>query len=162
MHSLSKQTEKQASNKVKLIAVAVGILVTGLVFVVEQLGSIFQLSTQLTGLVSGSLLAMFALGMMSRSANSKVWIFTEIDMRIYFVFEFSFPSVVVPFDFRVWSLAWARHAYCWPLCLSVPSWIIYRKIQRYQCKPMNVQLMVIRSSNITCTLTESMGDFIIS
>lgn len=70
--SLSKQTEKQASNKVKLIAIAVGILVTSLVFVVEHLGSIFQIVNQIGGLVPGALFSMFALGMTSRSANTKV------------------------------------------------------------------------------------------
>lgn len=70
--SLSKQTEKQASNKVKLIAVAVGILVTSLVFVVERLGSVFEVVMQLNGILSGAMLAMFVLGMASRSANTKV------------------------------------------------------------------------------------------
>lgn len=69
---MSKQTEKQASNKVKLITVAVGILVTSLVFVVEQLGSVFQVGAQLSGIVSGALFTMFVLGMTSRSANTKV------------------------------------------------------------------------------------------
>lgn len=90
LYSLSKQTEKQASNKVKAITVAVGILVTSLVFVVEQLGSIFQLTTQLSGLVSGSLLTMFTLGMTSRSANTKVSTSLQIYMRIFcFVLFFS-------------------------------------------------------------------------
>lgn len=71
-NSLSKQTEKQASNKVKLIAVAVGVLVTSLVFVVEHLGSVFQVAMQLSGVVAGAMFTMFVLGMCSRSANTKV------------------------------------------------------------------------------------------
>lgn len=56
----------------KLITVVVGILVTILVFVIEHMGSAFQVGAQLSGLVSGQLLAMFFLGTTSRSANTKV------------------------------------------------------------------------------------------
>lgn len=73
MYSVSKQTEKQASTTMKLITLIVGILVTLLVFLVEQLGSVFQVSAQLSGIMAGSLLAMFILGMTSRSANTKVF-----------------------------------------------------------------------------------------
>lgn len=72
IHSLPKQTEKQASNKVKLITVAVGILVTSLVFIVEQLGSVFQVGAQLSGISCGALFTMFILGITSRTANTKV------------------------------------------------------------------------------------------
>ena len=58
----------------KLLSVAIGILVTILVFVVEQLGTIFEVTMQLSGIVAGSIGAIFMLGMFSRSANAKVHI----------------------------------------------------------------------------------------
>lgn len=73
---LRQQTEKEASNKMKLIAVLVGIVVTTLVFLVEKLGSVFQVSLSIGGIFTGSILAMFILGMTSRSANAKVSVFS--------------------------------------------------------------------------------------
>lgn len=56
----------------KWITVSVGILVTSLVFIVEHLGSVFQVGMQLSGIVAGAMFTMFVLGMASRSANTKV------------------------------------------------------------------------------------------
>lgn len=72
---LRKQTEKEASNKMKLIALLVGILSTTLVFLMEKLGSVFQVSMSISGIFVGSILAIFILGMTSRSANTKVSVF---------------------------------------------------------------------------------------
>lgn len=70
--SLRKQTDKEASNTMKWISVVLGVIVTILVFLVEKMGSIFKMSMSMSGIFTGSFLAMFALGMTSRSANTKV------------------------------------------------------------------------------------------
>ncbi|XP_055316602.1 sodium-coupled monocarboxylate transporter 1-like [Sitodiplosis mosellana] len=70
-HCLGKQTEKQASNTMKWICVVLGIIVTILVFLVEKLGSVFQIGISIGGVFTGSFLSMFVLGMTSRSANAK-------------------------------------------------------------------------------------------
>lgn len=56
----------------KWISVVLGILMTALVFVVEKLGSVFQIGISISGVFTGSFLSMFILGMTSRSANTKV------------------------------------------------------------------------------------------
>lgn len=65
-------TEKQVSNILKLIVVIIGVIATSLVLVVEHLGGILPLSIAVSGVTSGPLLGLFALGMLFPSANSKV------------------------------------------------------------------------------------------
>jgi sodium-coupled monocarboxylate transporter 8/12 len=66
-----ENTEKTASNIMKLLVVILGILILGLVFVVERMGQIFQITIVLSGLTGGTLLGIFTMGMLSRSVNSK-------------------------------------------------------------------------------------------
>lgn len=70
--SYTKATEKQASNIMKCTVVILGIIVTGLVFVAERMGSIFQMGVSLSSLASGAYLGIFTLGMISRRTNAKV------------------------------------------------------------------------------------------
>lgn len=56
----------------KWLVVVLGIIVTGLVFVVEKLGPVFQVGTSISGITVGAFLGIFTIGMTSRSANTKV------------------------------------------------------------------------------------------
>lgn len=56
----------------KWLVVLFGIIVTLLVFVVEQLGPVFLVGVSLTGITAGAFLGIFTIGMVSRSANTKV------------------------------------------------------------------------------------------
>lgn len=49
-----------------------GVVTILLVFVIERLGSIMHLGYSLHGLTSGALLALFTVGMLSRTVNAKV------------------------------------------------------------------------------------------
>lgn len=62
----------QASNIMKVAVLVIGVIVTALVFVVERLGSVFQVGSSLFGLSAGPYLGIFTIGMISRTANSKV------------------------------------------------------------------------------------------
>ncbi|KAF5303911.1 hypothetical protein FQA39_LY01696 [Lamprigera yunnana] len=64
-------TEKQKSNILKLIVIVAGVVCTLLVFVVERLGGIFQLSITFGGITAGTLVGLFSLGMLFPSANTK-------------------------------------------------------------------------------------------
>lgn len=66
-----KATEKRASDAMKFIVVLLGIVMIGLVFVVERMGQVFSLHFAITGLFAGTQLGMFTVGMMSRTANTK-------------------------------------------------------------------------------------------
>ncbi|EDS33850.1 sodium/solute symporter [Culex quinquefasciatus] len=64
-------SERSSSATMKLIVVILGLLVIGLVFIVEKLGSIVQMAVSCTGVISGSVMGMFTLGMVSTRANTK-------------------------------------------------------------------------------------------
>jgi Na+/proline symporter len=64
-------TEKTASNIIKIMVVMIGMTCLFLVYIVEQLGSIFGLGIAMSGITSGSLLGIFLLGMFSPKINSK-------------------------------------------------------------------------------------------
>lgn len=51
--------------------VILGILCVGMVFVVDRLGDIFQLSMTVTGITSGAMLGLFSLGMLVPWATTK-------------------------------------------------------------------------------------------
>lgn len=68
----SSTTEKRASDLMKILVMLLGALCTLLVFVVEKLGGIIQLSYSLSGITAGPLLGIFALGMLFPAANTKV------------------------------------------------------------------------------------------
>ncbi|XP_035773784.1 sodium-coupled monocarboxylate transporter 1-like [Anopheles albimanus] len=63
--------EDTASMIVKIMVVTIGVLCLGLVFVVEQLGSIFSLAISVSGVTSGTMLGIFFLGMFSPHVNGK-------------------------------------------------------------------------------------------
>lgn len=65
-------TEKRASDIMKLIVIINGAVCTTLIFVVERLGGIIQLSYSLSGITAGPLMGLFTLGMLFPSANAKV------------------------------------------------------------------------------------------
>lgn len=62
----------QASNVMKWIVVIAGIIVTLLVFVVERLGSVFHVGISIAGIMSGAFLGIFTMGMITRTANTRV------------------------------------------------------------------------------------------
>ncbi|XP_055642492.1 sodium-coupled monocarboxylate transporter 1-like [Toxorhynchites rutilus septentrionalis] len=64
-------TEKSSSTTMKIIVVVLGLVVLALVFVVEKMGSIVQMAVSCTGVISGSVMGMFTLGMMSPRCNTK-------------------------------------------------------------------------------------------
>lgn len=65
-------TEKTASTFMKVIVVVIGTIFTAMVFIVEKMGGIIQLSYSLGGITSGPILGLFTLGMLFPKANSKV------------------------------------------------------------------------------------------
>lgn len=71
-HMPADITEKTISNIMKLIVVIVGLLSLGLVFVVEKLGGVVEVSLSLHGITAGPLLGLFTLGMLFPFANAKV------------------------------------------------------------------------------------------
>lgn len=54
------------------IVFVLGFVVLALVFVVEKLGTIFQIVISLSGLAAGTVLGLFTAGMLSRKFNTKV------------------------------------------------------------------------------------------
>ncbi|XP_019550433.3 sodium-coupled monocarboxylate transporter 2 [Aedes albopictus] len=64
-------SEQSSSTAMKVIVVLLGVIVIILVFVVEKLGSIIQMAISCTGVISGSILGMFTIGMVSTKANTK-------------------------------------------------------------------------------------------
>ncbi|XP_062547223.1 sodium-coupled monocarboxylate transporter 1-like [Armigeres subalbatus] len=64
-------SEQSSSTAMKMIVVLLGAIVIVLVFVVEKLGSIIQMALSCTGVISGSILGMFTIGMVSTKANTK-------------------------------------------------------------------------------------------
>ncbi|XP_071451106.1 sodium-coupled monocarboxylate transporter 1-like [Hetaerina americana] len=64
-------SEARASTIMKIICVFIGIFCVGMVFIVEHLGAVIQLSGSLGGITSGPMLAIFALGMLFPWVNSK-------------------------------------------------------------------------------------------
>lgn len=65
-------TDKKASDIMKLIVVVLGLVCMGLVFIIQFLGAILQLTFVLGGITAGPVLAMFVLGMLIPSVNEKV------------------------------------------------------------------------------------------
>lgn len=65
-------SEKTASNIMKIIVLVLGIIISILTIIVEQLGSIFQVAVIVGGVTAGALLGLFTMGMTSRKANSIV------------------------------------------------------------------------------------------
>lgn len=56
----------------KLIVLCMGTIVALLAIIVGRLGTVFQVAVAAGGVVAGSLLGLFTLGMTSRTANSIV------------------------------------------------------------------------------------------
>lgn len=74
--------ESTASNVMKLFVVILGVLNLGLLFLVEKLGTILQLSISLSGVTAGPLLGLFTYGMTSKRATSKVRAIIELKILI--------------------------------------------------------------------------------
>ncbi|XP_058818710.1 sodium-coupled monocarboxylate transporter 1-like [Topomyia yanbarensis] len=70
-HHYPHSTEKTASNVMKCLVVLLGIIVIGLVFIVEKLGQVMHMAISLSGITSGALLGMFTSGMISTVINTK-------------------------------------------------------------------------------------------
>ncbi|KAK4876940.1 hypothetical protein RN001_009446 [Aquatica leii] len=64
-------TEKQKSNVLKITVIVIGIFCTMLIFLVEKLGGIFELTMCFRGITAGSLVGIFTLGILFPSANAK-------------------------------------------------------------------------------------------
>lgn len=71
-HMPETTTDKRASDIMKLIVVVLGIVFMGIVFLVQFMGAILQLSIILGGIIVGPILALFALGMTVPQINEKV------------------------------------------------------------------------------------------
>ncbi|CAH0390612.1 unnamed protein product [Bemisia tabaci] len=63
-------SERATGRVLKLVVVLIGILCVSMVFVVEQLGTLFQMTKSLLGITNGPLLGLFTLGMFFPSANA--------------------------------------------------------------------------------------------
>lgn len=65
-------SEQKASNLMKLLSVIFGIICVCLIYLVEKLGSILEMSISLGGASCGVLLTIFVMGMFVPFGNSKV------------------------------------------------------------------------------------------
>lgn len=65
-------TEKEVSNILKLIVVIVGVICTGMVYIVEHMGGLLTLALSFGGITSGPTLGLFTLGILVPFANVKV------------------------------------------------------------------------------------------
>jgi len=63
-------SEKRASNIMKIIAFIIGLISLGLVFLVEKMGGVLEVSLSMHGITLGPLLGLFTLGMLFPSANT--------------------------------------------------------------------------------------------
>lgn len=77
-----EMSEKFASNVMKIIVIFVGFVTIGLVFVVEHLGTAFELSLTIQGINVGISFAIFTFGMFCRSGNTKV-IIVDYHINLY-------------------------------------------------------------------------------
>lgn len=66
------KSDKAASNIMKGLVVVNGAICVILIFLVEKLGSVLQISLSFTGMTAGPILGLFTLGMLFRKANTKV------------------------------------------------------------------------------------------
>ncbi|XP_050447138.1 sodium-coupled monocarboxylate transporter 1-like [Cataglyphis hispanica] len=67
----SPQKEAMATNIMKVIVLVTGAISVGLVFLVEQLGPVFQIALSTRGVTDGPLLGLFVLGILVPWANAK-------------------------------------------------------------------------------------------
>ncbi|XP_066587928.1 sodium-coupled monocarboxylate transporter 1-like [Prorops nasuta] len=67
----SNNKEKLAANICKLTVVVLGLVCVTLVFLMDKLGDVFQVSMTLTGVTSGAMLGLFSLGMLVPWATTK-------------------------------------------------------------------------------------------
>ncbi|EFN79439.1 Sodium-coupled monocarboxylate transporter 1 [Harpegnathos saltator] len=67
----SNDKETKAANIMKVTVVILGFLCVGMVFLVDRLGDIFQLSLTVTGITAGTMLGLFSLGMLVPWATTK-------------------------------------------------------------------------------------------
>ncbi|KAK2575162.1 hypothetical protein KPH14_002566 [Odynerus spinipes] len=63
--------ERRAAKIMKVTVVILGIICVAMVFIVDRLGDIFQVSMSLTGITAGSMLGLFSLGMLVPWATTK-------------------------------------------------------------------------------------------
>lgn len=63
--------DRRAAKIMKITVVILGIICVAMVFIVDRLGDIFQVSMSLTGITAGSLLGLFSLGMLVPWATTK-------------------------------------------------------------------------------------------
>lgn len=76
-------SEKKASNIMKLTVVILGSFCILLVFLVDKLGTVLELSISLGGVTVGPLLGLFILGMCLPIANAKVlFLFPNKDFNL--------------------------------------------------------------------------------
>lgn len=69
---MTNTSEKNISNILKVIVFAAGLVVLGLVFAVEQLGTVFELTLKIYGVTGGAIVGLFTTGMLCRRINTKV------------------------------------------------------------------------------------------
>lgn len=70
------RSDRAASNIMKALVVINGTICVILIFLVEKLGSVLQISLSFTGMTAGPILGLFTLGMLFRRANAKVTVCT--------------------------------------------------------------------------------------
>lgn len=63
--------EKKAAKIMKVMVILIGIVCVTMVFIVDRLGDIFQVSMSLNGIMGGSILGLFSLGMLVPWATTK-------------------------------------------------------------------------------------------
>lgn len=77
-----KTTDEVANRIIKITVVVAGTICVALVFVVEKLGGVIQISGCLSGITTGPLLGLFTLGMLFPQVGAKVDVFFFIKIRL--------------------------------------------------------------------------------
>ncbi|KAL3275706.1 hypothetical protein HHI36_020455 [Cryptolaemus montrouzieri] len=84
-----RTSEKTASDVLKLLVITAGLGAWLMVFIIEHLGGIVQLTVSLKGIADGPLLGIFTIGLLSRRFNSKGAFYGAISGMVFMASLFS-------------------------------------------------------------------------
>ena len=71
-HVSQNVSQEKVSTYLKWIAVVIGLMSTGLVFIIEHLGNMSPIVFKVIGTTSGPMLGVFIVGMLFPNVNAKV------------------------------------------------------------------------------------------
>lgn len=121
-------TQKRVSNILKLLVFLIGIVATGLIFLVEKLGGLLPLVISFNGITGGALLGVFTLGLLVPFANSKVLINVTAS-----------GNLLILISYVQGAMSGAIVSLILVSCLFFPAqWYRLNGYLKYEDKPLNV------------------------